>query len=165
MEISPDGKIAVDESSAERERRERWERIENIRKQISDPQVDPADISRAIAVEIAYVAGNMVSSEIVMSTPMLRAFSEQVKALRELGKQLTDAELLNNRDSLNFDGDKFKYVLDVIVNMFKKSMKEAGIPEDMRTSVMKHYRDEMTMGETKIRQDTQKIGEVKRGRR
>jgi hypothetical protein len=164
IEISDEGDLVVYESSADRERRERLKRIENIRDQISDPATDPADISRAIAVEIAYVAGNMVSSETIMATTQLKAFSEQVKALRELGKQLTDAEILSKKDILNFDGPKFAFVLETVVNMFVKSMKEAGCAEDMRTSILKHYRDEMQMNEARIRKDTQSVGEVKRRR-
>jgi hypothetical protein len=166
IEMEDDGSVIVHESSAERERRTRWERINGIREKISDPNSDPADISRAIAVEIAVVAGNMVAIDgTMMSAPQLKAFSEQVRALRELGKQLSDTEVLSNKDSLNFDGPRFAFVLETIVNMFVKAMKEAGLPEDMRTSVMRHYRDEMQMSEAKIRQDTQKIGDIKRGRR
>lgn len=164
IEMKEDGTVVVHESSAERERRTRWERINGIREKISDPNSDPADISRAIAVEIAVVAGNMVAVDGgMMSAPQLKAFTEQVRALRELGKQLTDADVLSKKDVLNFDGPKFAFVLEIIVNMFSKAMKDAGLPEDMRTSVMKHYRDEMQMSEARIRKDTQAVGEGKRG--
>ena len=160
--ISDDGNVRVLESPAERDRRVRRERIETIREKITDPNSDPADISRMIAVEIAVIAGNMAQeSGGIMHTSQLRAYSEQVKALRELGKQLTDADVLSKKDVLSFDGPKFAFVLETIVNMFVKAMKEAGVPEDLRTSVMKHYRDDMTMNEAKIRRETQSL-EVKR---
>jgi hypothetical protein len=158
IEMKEDGSVIVHESSAERERRMRWERIDGIRGKISDPNSDPADISRAIAVEIAVVAGNMVAIDgAMMSAPQLKAFSEQVRALRELGKQLSDADVLSKKDVLNFDGPKFQYVLEIIVNTFVQAMKEAGTPEDMRTSIMKHYRDRMQMNENQIRKETARI--------
>ena len=103
IEMKDDGSVIVHES---------WrsvkdapvERINEIREKIADPDSDPADISRAIAVEIAVVAGNMVAIDgAMMSAPQLKAFSEQVRALRVLGKQLSDAELLSKKDVLNFD--------------------------------------------------------------
>jgi len=158
IEMKDDGSVIVHESSAERERRTRWERINGIREKIADPDSDPADISRAIAVEIAVVAGNMVAIDgAMMSAPQLKAFSEQVRALRELGKQLSDADVLSKKDVLNFDGPKFNYFFETTVNMFVKAMKEAGLLEDTRTSVMKHFRDEMQVNENKIRKDTQAI--------
>ncbi len=166
FEVDDDGNVITHESADEIDRRIRRERIDSIRDKISDSNSDPAEISRAIAVEIAVVAGNLVSSDgSIMVTSQLKAFSEQVKALRELGKQLSDTEMLSNRDSLNFDGAKFAFVLEFIVNAFSQSMKEAGAPEDMRTSIMKHYRDKMQMAEPGLRRDTQKLGEVRRGRR
>ena len=106
----------------------------------------------------------MVSQEgNILTTPELRAYSEQVKALRELGKQLNDADVLSKKDVLNFEGAKFAFVLETIVNMFVSAMKEAGTPEDLRTSIMKHYRDTMTLNEAKIRRDTMTI-ESKKGR-
>jgi hypothetical protein len=87
----------------------------------------------------------------------LKVFEQQLRALRELGKQLTDADLLSKKDVLNFDGPKFQFVLGVIVDSFVQAMKEAGVPEDMRTSIMKHYRDRMQMNENTIRKETARI--------
>ena len=156
--IEGDGSVRILESPAEHDRRIRRERIETIREKISDPNSDPSEISRMIAVELAVITGNMVAeSGAIMNAAQLKAYSEQVKAFRELGKQLTDADVLSKKDILNFDGAKFAYVLEVIVNTFVQAMKEAGTPEDLRTSIMKHYRDIMQMNESKIRRDTARI--------
>lgn len=126
---------------------------------INDPDFDVAEISRWISAEIASVARRMqMQTYDPTEAWRLKAFSEQVKALRELGKQLTDTDMLNKRDSLNFDGPKFAFVLGVIVDLFGQSMKEAGVTEDMRVSVMKHLRDKMAENDVIIRRETAKIG-------
>lgn len=162
MEIDDAGNVTIYESERDKERRVTRRRIEEIKERISNPSYDPAEISRMIAVEIAVVAGKLTDIDVEMGalgTTKLKAYTEQIKALRELGKQLTDADVLSKKDILNFDGPKFIFVLGIIVDSFVKAMKEAGISEDLRTSVMKHYRDEMQINEEKIRKETAKVGE------
>lgn len=140
-------------------------KLDLIRDRISDANFDPAEVSRWIAIEIARVAQEMVSGGNDPSQAWkLKAYSEQIKALRELGKQLNDSDLLNKKDSLNFDGPKFSFVLGEIVELFKTAMKDAGIGEDMRVSVMKQYRDLMSQNEVAIRRETQKIDSNKAGK-
>lgn len=159
MEIDEDGNVIVYESEKDKERRYRKERLENIRVRITDTNYDPAEASRLIAIEMARVAEDL--SEIVgdgtMDTLKLKVYEQQLRALRELGKQLTDADTLSKKDVLNFDGPKFQYVLGVIVDNFVQALKEAGVPEDMRASIMKHYRDRMQMSEQNIRKETARI--------
>jgi hypothetical protein len=140
-------------------------KLSQIREKISDPEFDPAEISRWIALEIAVVAENMMATNNANFTTLdntrLKIYSESIKALRELGKQLNDTEVLNKKDVLNFDGRKFEFVLGAIIDLFKQAMKEAGMTEDQRTSVMKHYRDLMSTNEVTIRRDTQKLDSKK----
>lgn len=161
MEIDDDGNVIVYESGREKERRYRKERLENIRECITDTNYDPSAASRLIAIEIARVAEDLgdCMGDGPMDVIKLKIYEQQLKALRELGKQLTDADTLSKKDVLNFDGKKFSFVLGVIVDNFVKAMKEAGVTEDIRTSVMKHYRDEMQMSEEKIRKETARVGE------
>jgi len=163
MEIDENGNVIVYESEREKERKFRRERLEHIRERITDTNYEPAEVSRLIALEIIRVAEDL--SDCIGDGPVdstrLKIFEQQLKALRELGRQLTDADTLSKKDVLNFDGAKFQFVLGVIVDNFVKAMKEAGVPEDMRSSIMKHYRDEMQVSEPKIRKETMAIGNNK----
>jgi hypothetical protein len=163
MEIDENGNVVVFESARDKERRVRRERLEVIRERISDVNYDPAEASRLIAVEIASVAEDL--NDCLGGGPLdslrLKVYDQQLKALRELGKQLTDADFLSKKDVLNFDGPKFQFVLETIVDNFKVAMKEAGVPEDLRTSIMKHYRDRMQTSEVTIRKETARIDSSK----
>ena len=142
-------------------------RLENVCELISDPEADPAEISRLITAELAVVTKEMASARnepTSSETWKSKTYSEVVKALRELGKQLMDTEVLSKKDILNFDGLKFQFALSRIVELFVKSMKEAGMPEDQRTNVMKHYRDLMAIAEPNIRRETLKIDSSLRGK-
>ena len=160
MEIDEDGTVIVYESEREKERRFRKERLENVRKCITDVGYDPAEASRLIAIEIARVAEDLGDCE-VGDAVKLKIYEQQLKALRELGRQLTDADTLSKKDVLNFDGPKFAFVLGIIINNFVKAMTEAGVPEDLRASIMKHYRDQMQIDEVTIRKETAQINKSK----
>jgi hypothetical protein len=159
MEIDDDGNVIVYESERDKERKFRKERLENIRERITDTNYDPAEASRLIAIEIARVAEDLSDcwGDGPVDSIRLKVYEQQLRSLRELGKQLTDADLLSKKDVLNFDGPKFQFVLGVIVDSFVQAMKEAGVPEDMRTSIMKHYRDRMQTNENTIRKETARI--------
>jgi hypothetical protein len=154
IEVSEDGKVTRTGDAPD----VRETKLDLIAEKIEDPNFDPAEISRWIAIEIASVAREMVGQQYDPTEQWkLKAFSEQIKALRELGKQLNDTDLLNKKDILNFDGAKFQFVISEFVELFLESMREAGIEEDMRKSVMKHYRDILAQAEARIRRDTAKI--------
>jgi hypothetical protein len=158
IEVNEDGSLTVHESEREKTRRVRRQHLEHIRESITNPNYDPAEASRLIAVEIARVTEDLSDCATDgFDSVKLKVYEQQLKALRELGKQLTDADLLSKKDILNFDGPKFQYVLGVIVDGFTKAMKEAGVLEDLRTSIMKHYRDHMQMIENTIRKETARI--------
>ena len=164
IEVNEDGTVTVFDSPRDKERRFRKERLEIIREKITDENYDPAEASRLIAVEMARVTEDL--SDCFGDGPMdslkLKIYDSQLKALRELGKQLNEADTLSKKDILNFDGPKFSFVLGVIVDSFVEAMKEAGLQEDLRNSVMKHYRDRMQVNEAVIRKDTAKIDSNKK---
>lgn len=159
IEVNDDGSIIVLESEREKDRRIRREHLEHIREGITNPNYDPAEASRLIAVEIARVTEDLSDcfGDGPMDTTRLKVLEAQLKALRELGKQLTDADLLSKKDVLNMDGAKFIWVLGVIVDNFVQAMKEAGVQEELRMSILKHYRDKMQVNEAQIRKDIQKV--------
>ncbi len=133
-------------------------RVDAIRAKIVDPESHPADLGRLIASEIATVAMNMRSAD----PHIVKAFAAQVKALRTLSKQLMTPEVWSKKDIVNFDGEKFKFVLSKIEALFVDAMEEGGMPEDQRTSVMKHYRDLVAVEEPRIRRETKELGSKKR---
>jgi len=161
MEIDDDGNVIVYESERDKERKFRKERLENIRERITDTNYDPAEASRLIAIEMVRVAEDLSGcmGDGPVDTLRLKVYEQQLKALRELGRQLTDADTLSKKDILNFDGKKFEFVAKIWSDTFVKAMTEAGVSVDMRSSVMKHYRDEMQMNEEKIRKETARVGE------
>ena len=138
---------------------ERVNKVDLICEKIADPNYDPAEVSLMIAAEIAHVAREMTRGGSDPSEAWrLKGYSEQIKAFLALGKQLNDADVLSKKDILNFDGARFAFVLDAVVNLFATALKEAGVEESQRTSIMKHYKDLMVINEKRIRQDTDKLG-------
>ena len=118
---------------------------------------DFAEVSNWIALEIASVAEEMRGfSNDVQEAFKVKSCTDQIKALRELGKQLTDTDSLNKRDSLNFDGPKFLYVLNEIITVVSDSMKQAGATDEMRQNCLKHIRDNLTERDPIIRRETAK---------
>jgi len=88
---------------------------------------------------------------------MMKIYSEQIKDLREFAKSIGETDVLSKRDILNFDGPKFQYVFIEIVEMFKKSLKDAGVIDSLATNIMKHFADAMRMKEPDLRREVQKI--------
>ena len=133
-------------------------RLESICEMVMNPEADPAEISRLLTAELATVTKEMALKRNLQSESYKdKSYDGLVKALRELGKQLMDTEVLSKKDILNFDGEKFKFAMSRFVELFVKAMKEAGVLEDTRTNVMKHYRDLMAVAEPTIRRETLKI--------
>jgi hypothetical protein len=120
---------------------------------IDDEESDPSTTSRWIAREIADVARRMSIEEVDV-----KVGTELIKAMRSLGAQLTDSESLSHRDFLNFDGARFSFVMSQVVEIFKITLKESGLSEDMVVSVLKQLRDNMVAADPMIRKETAKIG-------
>jgi len=134
-------------------------RLDAIYTLIQDTEADPTEISRLISAELTCITKEMAEQRRdYLKAYQQKAYSDLIKALREMGKQLMDTEVLNKKDILRFDGEKFKFALGQIVALFDKALREAGVLEDQRTSIMKHYRDLMTLAEPQIRRETDKIG-------
>jgi hypothetical protein len=137
--------------------------FEAICARLEDPESDPAEISRLITLEIARATKIMLSRRFTVEDGYIsKGYAQQVKALRELDKQLLQAEVWRRkRDILNFDGESFKFVLGEIVELFVEAMKQAAAPVDLRTSVMRNYRDIMAEKEPLIRRQTKNLGAIK----
>lgn len=130
-----------------------------ILEKIDDPNFSVSEISRLIAKEIAAVTLDMHLSHNLGQDPVkLKTFTELVKALRELGRQLEQAEVLSKKDILNFDGVKFQTAVREINECFKKAMKKAGVSDHLVNSTLSHYRDIVAEDEPRIRKLVEEIG-------
>ena len=117
----------------------------------STEETDLPRINMLIALEIAYSLDNPKAEY----NP--RLIQEKVKALRELAKTLQEGEALSKKDFLNFDGPKFKYVLQELIILFKSSLKSAGFKEDDQNHVLRVFRDQLMAREPELRSETAKV--------
>jgi hypothetical protein len=121
---------------------------------INNPEVPPGPIKRLIAAEIATVNrlmikyGNDVS---IIEGMKIKALSEQVKGLRELGKEVLEADTINRKDILTWEGKKFRYAIDEYREGAKEAMREAKLDESTINSILTHWRDIMAQKELDIR--------------
>lgn len=149
-------KMSIDQAgnvSAEREisERESTSKLNEILDMINDPDVPPGPIKRIIAAEIAAVNIQMLRQQ---NDPLglgVKQLSEQVKALRELGKEVMEADIMSKKDFLNIEGKKFRFALERYREGAMEAMKTAKLDESTINSVLNHWRDLMTEREDDIR--------------
>jgi hypothetical protein len=152
-------KLTVSENgdiSAERELSdgERESKLEKIHAMIEDEETSPGKIKRAIAAELAKVNRIMVrygNDTSILEGMKIKALSEQVKALRELGKEVMEADVLSHKDYLNWEGKKFQFAIKQYTEGLVQAMKIARLDESTINSVLSHWRDIMQSNEQDIR--------------
>lgn len=112
---------------------------------------DLQEINRLIAREIA----------VTLSDPSVqwqaKFNTEKIKALRELAKTLQEGETLAKRDFLNFDGPKFRYVFQEIVQTFRGSLKSSGQSEDSINHILRVFREQIKARESELRKETERV--------
>ena len=123
---------------------------------IQDPEKPVSEINRIIAGEIAVCTGSISTLE-QANGYKLKFLTENVKALRELSKTLSESEVLSKKDVLNFDGPKFHFVFQEIIGIFRKAAKESGLAEDQINSLLRNFRDQMAQKEPDLRKQTEKV--------
>lgn len=127
-------------------------RMSEILEKLEDPEcTDLEAINRLIAVEIALTLGNPT----LKFTP--RAISDRVKALRELTRTLQEGDNLSKKDFLNFEGPKFKYVLQELVGLFRTSLKDGGLQEDAVNHVLRVFRNGLVMRMPDLIKETERV--------
>ena len=135
-------------------------RIDRIAEMIADSEVALADISRLIALEIVQVVRNMTKNQ---KDPLSRGLysqkelTDQIKALRELQKTLTESDSLSKKDTLNMDGPKFKFLFTELIRLFRLALKDSGTDEDLSRNVMLQFGDLVKANDEGIRRDLNKI--------
>ena len=142
--------------------RERASKLDEIIRQIKDPNAPLAPIKRLIAVEIATTGQMMVmlGSDLdvnALDSLKVKALESQVKALRELGKELMESDVLSEKDFLNFDGPKLQYVLEEYRQAATDTLKKIGIDEGTIQQFLRQWRDLMVEREPHIRRATAKV--------
>lgn len=135
------------------------QRMIDIFDMIEDPNKPVSEINRIIAGEIAICTGT-ISTLQQANGYKLKFLTENVKALRELSKTLSESEVLSKKDSLNFDGPKFQFVFQELIGIFRKAAKDTGLTEDQTNSLLRNFRDQMAQKEPELRKQTDKIDSV-----
>jgi hypothetical protein len=159
-DLTPTGDGEVIVGDRELSERERQSSIRIIREAIRNPQIPLGDLKRMIAYEIAVATEMMIrqgDTVDVTNFGTTKALECQVKALRELGKELDEADRMAKRDYINLDGPKFQYVSDMWVSKFKAAMKKAGVDDGLAKNILMHYKDEMAAVDSEIRREVQKV--------
>jgi hypothetical protein len=160
LRVNADGTVTHEPLNSHRERNEA---LQEIIRMIQDPDTPLAPIKRKIAVEIAVASRDMVSlsSELDTAASMdiikVKALESQVKALRELGKELMESDVLSKKDFLNFDGPKLNYVLEEYRQGAIDCLKKIGIDESSVQQFLRQWRDLMMEREQTIRRTTEKV--------
>jgi hypothetical protein len=158
-------KFDIDEQgnvSAERElsEQEKDSKLSQIRSMIADETTPPFKIKRLIAEEIASISmlmlkyGNDVN---IIEGMKVKVYETQIKGLRELGKEIMEADTLSHKDFLNMDGKKFRYAIGVYAEGAKEAMKSAKLDETTINSILNHWRDIMASKEDEIRREIEKL--------
>jgi hypothetical protein len=157
IRLTEDGEVSSTPVPSDRERESKLDKIIEM---INDPETPPGPIKRAIASELATVNrlmikyGNDVS---ILEGLKIKALSEQVKALRELGKEVEEADIMSKKDFLNWEGKKFRYAIDEYREGAKEAMREAKLDESTINSILNHWRDIMAGREQDIRRAIDKL--------
>ncbi len=157
IRLTEDGEVSSTPVPSDRERESKLDHIIAL---INDPETPPGPIKRLIASEIATVNrlmikyGNDVS---ILEGLKIKALSEQVKALRELGKEVEEADIMSRKDFLNWEGKKFRYAIDEYREGAVEAMREAKLDESTINSILNHWRDIMAQREQDIRRAIDKL--------
>jgi len=154
MKIDAEGNVSAEREISERESSSK---LNEILEMINNPDMPPGPIKRIIAAEIAAVNMQMLRTQ---NDPLgigVKQLSEQVKALRELGKEVMEADIMSRKDFLNFDGKKFRFALDRYRDGAIEAMKTAKLDESTIRSILNHWQDIMRDKEDEIRRAIDKL--------
>ena len=161
IRLTEDGDVSTEREASERDRESKLDHIVEL---INDPDTPPGPIKRLIAAELATVSrlmikyGNDVS---ILEGLKIKALETEVKALRELGKELMEADVIGKKDFLNIDGKKFRYAIDEFREGAKEAMREAKLDDSTINSILNHWRDIMQSKDTDIRRAIDKMDTAK----
>ena len=158
LAVSEDGSVSSTPIPSEQERQSKMDKIIAM---INDPDTPLAPIKRLIAAEIAETNRVIMhycgERSDVYDALRIKALDSQVKALRELGKELMESDVLSKKDFLNFDGAKLAYVLEEYRQGAIDTLKKINIDESTVQQFLRQWRDLMMEREAGIRRNTDKV--------
>ncbi len=161
-EVSTDGKTCTERIPGEREISSK---LKEIRTKIEDPNISQAELSKLIALEMAAILDAM---NVHLDSPnsaikgmeanfAIKSLGEQLKGVRELGRQIIEMDNQAKRDFINFDGEKFQFVASQWMQMGVEALRAMGWDEHTVTSYVKHFRNQIEMNELRIRREAENI--------
>lgn len=130
---------------------------------IDDPNFPLAEVNRHIAMCMMLITGEVMKIRKDPSqhnaTVLLKSYADHMKNMQMVEKSLTSTDMLRSRDILNFDGPKFRFVFNTIVDWVKEAATDAlGKSGDTQAkSIMSHFRDIVATREDDLRKQTDKI--------
>jgi len=157
FDIDAQGNVSSERELSEQERDSK---LGEVRRLIADETTPPHKIKRLIAEEMAAISmlmikyGNDVN---IIEGMKVKVYETQIKSLRELGKEIMEADTLSHKDFLNMDGKKFKFVMGKWMDGFKEAMKSAKLDETTSNSILNHFRDIMSSTEDEVRREVEKL--------
>ena len=160
-DINEKGEVSYEKELTEQERDSK---LGEIRTLIADETTPPGKIKRLIAEEIASINMLMIkySNDVnIIEGMKVKVYAEQVKALRELGKEIMEADTLSHKDFLNMDGKKFKYAIGQYAEGVKEAMRMVKLDDTSINSILNHWRDIMASKEEEIRREIDKLDSKK----
>ena len=131
--------------------------LQRISQMLADPEVPIADISRAIALEIARVIEKMTEDRPLRHRRPRRQLNDEIKAYRELQRSLIESEVLCTKDTINLDGPQFKFVFREIIGLFERALKDAGVDHQLAHNIMLQFGDLVKANEDNLRRELSKI--------
>jgi len=136
------------------------EGLQHIRTQLQDPQFEAAELLRIITGEIATVARRMRSLGFTKEEAHIGScLAKQVEVLCQLAQEVRNVDMARTReDIIYFDGPKFKFVMDKVMDMFIKAMQAAGLGEMQCGTVFRYFRDLLGENEPQLRRETAAVG-------
>jgi hypothetical protein len=161
IRLTEDGDVSSEREASDAERESK---IAQIIDMINDVDTPPGPIKRLIAAELANLSrlmiryGNDVS---ILEGMKIKALETQVKTLRELGKELMEADVIGKKDFLNMEGKKFRYAIDEFRNGAKEAMRAAKLDETTINSILIHWSDIMASRYEEIRRTIDKMDTAK----
>jgi hypothetical protein len=168
--VGSDGKYNSAAEEKKPNKRQESSKLNEIRTKIEDINVSQAELSKLIALEMAAILDAMnehldkPNSGIkgMDANIAIKSLAEQLKGVRELGRQIIEMDNQAKRDFINFDGEKFQFVASQWLQMGVTALRAMGWDEHTVTAYVKQYRQQIEHNELRIRKEAENIGTNKK---
>lgn len=135
-------------------------KMAEIARALNCPEATPAEVSRLLSQEVAIIASEMSLCNVDATDAMkLKACTARLEAVKALSSVVKANQALATHEVLNFDGPKFHFVFDRLMDYYDQAIGEAlGKCDDLRKRLLKAFRDIIAANEAELRRETKKIG-------